>query len=295
MGVQVSLGFATDLGLGGAWEEVYQTNFTDPQTAADAWNATTGLIGLSSTSVLGKRLACLSSQCYMYFARFGLIDSGTSVKSILSRGQSFGYRSAENFAGDCASMRIYNTAGTAHRQVRLAGLPDNVVVDNQIQKSFIQSYILGGSGFLQAFGSTGGVIRYRNTIIGGESSQPISSVVKQNQTSTVSIVMAAPISGLHLGSTVVVSVRGQPQFRGNWVVAAINTDQTTIVLRGSERISAPTNPAGYVTLAGFSIQGVSVGTSTAPLNPAIVFLAPHKLGKKKYQRSGRRSPILIRH
>jgi hypothetical protein len=231
----------------------------------------------------------------MYFARFGLIDSGSSVKAILSRGQSFGYRSSENFAADCASFRVYNIDGTAHRQIRLAGLPDNVVADNTIQTSFIQSYILGGSGFLQAFGNNGGVIRYRNTTIGGASSQPIVSVVKQNQTSTVSVVMAAPITGLNPGSTVVISVRGQPQFRGNWVVASVSTDATTIVLRGSEKISAPANPGGHVTLAGYSIQNVQVSNGTTPLNPAIVFLTPHKLGKKKYQRSGRRTPILIRH
>ena len=288
-------GFSQNVGGGGAWDEIYYTDHASPADAAAAWGSNEGFTAIASGKPLYTRLQMLSSDCSLYYARFAALDVAPRPRAILQRGNATGFRSAENVASDAASFRLSSVAGAFSRQVRLGGLPDNVVVSGVIQLSFISSYMLSGSGFVGQWAGIGGCIRGRSSTVGGELSQPIVSVVKQNQTSLCSIVMAAPISNLAVNSTVVIGMRGQPQFRGNWVVASLSTDGTTIVLRGSEKVSAPTNPAGFVTKYVPSFELLATSITGAPLSPAIVGLTPHKLGKKKYQPRARRSPILIRH
>lgn len=294
MTCQITLGFATDLGRGGAWDEVYYTTDTDPVVAQQTWGATSGLLGLESTSILGKRLAMLSSECYLYYSRYAIVDTTPKGKSVLVRGTRSGFRSAENFAADACGFRLQSTDNLSKRNVRFGGLPDNVVADNTIDASFLQYYVFGANSFLQAWGAAGGCIRQRTTQIGGSFSQKIINVVKATQTALITITMAAPITGVAVNSTVVVSVRGQPQFRGNWQVAAISTDGTAITLRGSDRVSCSANPGGYVTLFNPGPIAFNFGTSSTPLPYNIAGLTPHKLGKKKYQPRSRRSPVLLR-
>jgi len=297
MPIQVTLGFATDLGRGGAWDEVYYADYSTPQAAADAWQATTGLLGLAATSVLGARLSCLSSECYMYYARFSTTDISPRLASLLVRGNANGFRGSENFASDAAGFQVFGTNEQVKRNIRLGGLPDNVVADNVINTGFIQSYILGPNGFLQRMVNQGnGVIRFRNATLGGSNSYNIVGATQATQYGQIVLSMKnQPGGGFTVGSLVDLSTRGNPQLRGRWKVAAADPTAFTVTLAGSNRVSAPANLIGLLTPYTPNVNTIFAGTLSAPLPPSIVQLTPHKLGKKKYQPRGRRSPVLLRH
>lgn len=297
MTIQATLGFATDLGRGGAWDEVYYANYDTPQQCADAWQATTGLLGLAATSVLGSRLSALSSECFMYYARFSTIDVTPRLASILVRGNAVGFRGSENFASDAAGFQVFGNNGQVKRNVRMAGLPDNVVQDNAINVGFIQSYILGPNGFIQRYANQGnGVIRFRSATLGGSQSYNIVGATQSVQYGLIVLTMKQATSGVwSVGQLVDLSTRGNPQLRGRWKISNVSVDTLSITLAGSNRVSAPLNLQGLLTPYDPNTTSINVGTLSAPLPPSIVQLTPHKLGKKKYQPRGRRSPILLRH
>ena len=278
-------------------DEVYHTSFTSPTDAAAAWGQTFGLLGLAATSVLGSRLACLSNQCVMYYSRFAGVDADKGNGTVLQRGNAAGFRGSENSASDAAGMEIKGFLAGSKRNVRLGGLPDNVVSGNTIQLSFIQSYIIGFNGFLRlASGQGQAVIRVRESKLGGLQSYNIIGSTKPTQDSLIVLKMAnQPGGGFAPNSFVDLSVRGQPQIRGRWKVAVSDPVAMTVTLYGSQRVSAPAVFAGLLTPFVPVTTPWFTGTTGTLLDPGIVQLTPHKLGKKKYQPRARRSPVLIRH
>jgi len=289
--IQATLGFATDQGeRTGAWDEVYYTNHDEIGDAIAAWFNTSGILGLARTSATGRRLQCLSDQCYLYYVRFAKVGSRGISQTFTTK--IVGYRSSENYAGDAAVFRTYGPNRAQHREIRLGGLPDNVVTDNTIDVSFVQSYIVArnAAGIVEStfFGklrAIGGVIRYRTTEIGGPRSVEIASAAKPDQYGPITITAKQGITWA-TGAKVVLSCRGQPQLRGEWSVSSQPTSTQT-VLTGSERVSCPP------TLQGFLTEKLMDGAALTFFDTP--YLSAHKLGKKKYQRRGRQSPKLLRH
>ena len=289
--IQAVLGFATDLGeRSGAWDEVYYTLHDSIPDAITAWTATSGLLSLQRTSLMGRRLQCLSDQCYLYYIRWSLV--GTRGKSQTQSYRIDGYRGSENFAGDACVFRAYNTVANAHREIRLGGIPDNVVDGNQLQTAFWKQYVCGPNPaspapgtFYRALVDATGCINVRTTTIGGGSSQALTGFVKANQGDNLTVNLAGGIT-IPAGSKVDISIRGQPQLRGRWTVASQPTS-TSIVLAGSARYSGPLTATGFVTIV--AMDGSQLGRFDFP------YLSAHKLGKKKYQRRGRQSVKLLRH
>lgn len=289
--IQAVLGFATDLGeRAGAWDEVYYTGDSTIDAAANSWFQTSGLLGLKRTSGIGRRLQCLSNQCYLYYVRLSVV--GTRGASQVFTQKVDGYRSSENFAGDAAVFRCYDATRQIHREIRIGGLPDNVVDGNAVDVGFFKSYIAGRSAgtldqstFFGKLAAIGGVIKYRNTTIGGPSSAYITGSTKTDQYGLITLALANTIT-IPANTKVDISVRGQPQLRGRWTVAS-QPDSSHIILAGSQRVSCPPVFSGAVTIV--TELGADLVTYDTP------FLSSHKLGKKKYQRRGRQSPKLIRH
>lgn len=295
MPVQVTLGFATDLGKGGAWDEVYETGFDNLAAAILAWQSvplSAGLlVGISgSTTVCAARLNCLSSQCYLYYIRYAGIDASKAIGSSLQRMNVPGNRSAENFAADAATMRVRATGDPSVRNIRLGGLPDNVVIDNQIQQSFVQNYITGSGGFLPLLAGIGqGVIRLRIAVRSNPVFPLIVAASKALQYGLVSVILNKPWAYGGVGALVDLLTRGQPQIRGRWKINALSSDMMTVTLAGSERVSAPATLTGQLLPYVPDVQAIN------PTVQGLVGLSAHKLGKKKFPLRGRRSPVLVRH
>lgn len=285
--LQATVGFACDVGeRTGAWDEVY---YMAGDTVAEGWTkwlSTTGLLALARTSLLGRRLQCLSEQCYVYYIRMAVVGAGQSqVQQAVHKG----YRGDTNYAGDALNFRAYNEARDIDRAIRLGGLPDNVVAENGVDKGFIKSYVWNNrddvSTFIGKLIAEGGQIRYRTTKIGGPSSYNIRGIAKDGQYGLITVTTNRT-SSFDTAIPVVISCKGQPQFRGSWKIAAAPS-AGVIKLAGSERVSAPTDLQGFVTLD--TKDGTNMFTASG------FYAAAHKLGKKKYQRRGRSSPKLLRH
>jgi len=288
--IQVVIGFASDLGeRSGAWDEVYYDDSATIDQSITLWRGTSDKVPIIRRTGLGVRLNCLSSQCYTYYQRFSLV--GTRGASQPFTRNSPGLRTSEIFAGDACVLRVFSNLRTVHREVRLGGLPDDVVADNTIDPAFLKNYVVNGTpavpdsttfiGWL----ARNAQIRYRTTTIGGDSSQLITGASKPTQYSLITIALASPITWA-VGDYVDISIRGQPQFRGRWKIAAM-VDNQHYTLAGSERVSVPTVFSGYATRV--AMAGTDITFWGDP------YLSAHKLGKKKYQRRGRQSPKLIRH
>jgi len=282
------MGFAVDAGeRGGAWDEVYYLSGDDVQDGIVRMTETLGLIGLKRTSVVGRRLACLADDCYMYYLRVAKVGA-RGVSRVLHDRQN-GYRSESNYAGDCAVMRAHSDSNALHREIRLGGIPDSWVQNNTLQASMMKSYVwdpAGSSGtFLGRLVANGGIIRYRTSAIGGPQSFNILSASKNGQYGLVTVTTNRNVV-YDVNVPVVISVRGQPQFRGQWKVQDSQT-AGVLVLSGSERISVPPTVKGYVSLGTY--DGVAIARVDA------AFVSEHKLGKKKFQRRGRQSTKLLRH
>lgn len=289
--IQAVLGFATNLGeRPGAWDEVYYTLHSNISDAILAWTQTSGLLNLQRTSMLGRRLQCLSSQCYLYYVRWSLV--GTRGASQTQTYNIDGYRSSENYAGDACVFRCYTTDKLAHREIRLGGLPDNVVSDNSLDTKFFTQYVAGSNPnnanpgtFYRALLDNSGCIRRRIETLGGDFSVPIVGATKPTQYDNITLTLGQGLS-FPANSFLDISVRGQPQLRGTWKSAG-QPDSTHVILSGSQRVSAPAVFSGWATQR--TTQGTSLGAYDLP------YLSSHKLGKKKYQRRGRQSPKLLRH
>jgi len=290
--IQCVLGFATDLGRGGAWDEVYYTNHTTVNEALEAWTSTSGLIGLARTSCVGRRLACLTDQAYLYYARWS--EVGVRGSSRLQQKRLDGYRASENWVGDAAVLRVLNANGKVKREVRLGGLPDNVVADNVISDGFIKSYIAGANAgapasdtFLGKLFSIGGQIRFRTTVLGGANTVNIIGASKVGQYGLVTVETDRTYAWA-VGQQVDLACRGQPQMRGRWKVATFANGSTfTVTLAGSERVSVPSGFTGQLT--DVQMDGAAMASWERP------FLSKHALGKKKFQPRGRQSVKLLRH
>jgi len=285
--LQCTLGFACDLGeRAGAWDEVYYMEGATVLEGWEKWLNTAGLLALQRTSLMGRRLQCLSDDCYLYYMRMALVG-GAESQVQLARIE--GYRGDSNYAGDALNMRAYNAARNVDRQIRLGGLPDNVVSENGVDKGFIKSYVWNGptdtSTFIGKLIEKVGQIRYRTTFIGGDNSFKILSVSKPTQYGLITVDTNRTIV-YDTSIPVVIACKGQPQFRGNWKIASSPT-AGVVVLAGSERVSAPSTLQGWVTL------DTKAGANIATVNS--FFATSHRLGKKKYQRRGRSSPKLLRH
>jgi hypothetical protein len=296
--IQATFGFATDSGQKtGAWDEVYYTNHTLASDAMTAWlSAPSVAVIFAGSSPLGHRLQCLSSQCYLYYGRFSDPDSKTT-KSISYRpngGQVLGYRGSDNMAQDAAAFQLLTNNGYK-REVRLGGLPDSWSTGGVISQAQIDQYgapVNSGrvaadatGNFIEAWAAIGGGIRYRSSTIGGPSSWKITGASKASQYTPVVVTVDLTNGPPDTTATYAMSCRGQPQMRGTWKIALVATGQYTLL--GSERVSVPATFTGYLTQRLWTIS--------APVIMRGLFAAVHKLGKKKYQYAGRRSPILIRH
>jgi len=290
--IQATLGFASDLGeRSGAWDEVYYSPEADLGSAITAWTATSGLLGLARTSRVGRRLQCLSDQCFLYYARFAVV--GVRGASRVLHGNQFGFRGSENFAGDAVVTRVHSQDYGFHREIRLGGLPDNAVTGNAVDIGFYKSYVssvifdqVNPDTFIGRLITDGCLIRGRTSSIGGPSSWQITGASKPDQFGPITLTTSR---GAAFDPTipVTISMRGQPQVsKGKWKVQP-STPIGSITLVGSERVSLPATITGFVTLGIF--DGVPIKNWDAP------FLSAHKLGKKKYQRRGRQSPTLLRH
>lgn len=296
--IQATLGFATDSGQKtGAWDEVYYTSHSTIMDAMNAWLAQPSVaVIFAASSPLGHRLQCLSDQAYLYYARFSDPDTKTT-KSIVYRpngGQVVGYRGSDNIAQDAAAVRLITSNGYA-REMRLGGLPDSVASGGVISQAFVDRYAAPvNSGvvapdptgnFVEAWVGIGGGIRYRTTTIGGPSSWRIIAAVKATQYGLIQVTLDVSGGTPDTTKTYAMSQRGQPQVKGNWKLEFVSAGIYNLL--GSERVSVPTTFTGFLTQRLWSLAA-----------PAIVrglFAAAHKLGKKKYQYVGRRSPTLIRH
>jgi hypothetical protein len=274
----------------GAWDEVY---YSTGDTVADGlrtWFQTQGLLGLKRTSIVGRRLACLCSDCNLYYVRIGVVGSRGEAQTFQQVLQ--GYRDEGNYAGDEASFRVFSATSKVKRQFRLGGIPDSVVAGNKIDPGFLKSYVYGSppiSGsdatFLGAFLGGGGGIRYRTTSLGGVNSYAIQNASKPVQYGPITLTTNR--AGRYDETVkVILSCRGQPQLRGTWKIQNA-TNPGDIILVGSERVSCPTSVSGFVTLAAYDITSITSAGSA--------FVNAHKLGKKKFQRRGRQSPKLLRH
>lgn len=287
--IQVVLGFATDLGeRAGAWDEVYYDNSADLNTSIQLWRGTLDTVPIIRRTGLGVRLNALSDQCYTYYQRFSMVGTRGASQTFVRRDN--GLRNSENFAGDAAVTRVFSATRVTHREIRMGGLPDDVVADNTIDPAFLKNYIVNGTSinpdsttFIGWLARNAG-IRGRTTTIGGGSSQLIVGAAKDGQYGLITIALAAPIT-FNVGDEVVIAVRGQPQIRGNWKIAA-RVDTTHYTLAGSSRVSCPPSFTGYMTAATFGYNPIEFWDST--------YLSAHKLGKKKYQRRGRQSAKLLR-
>lgn len=296
MTVQTTIGFAADTGeRTGAWDEIYYQADNDVDAAAAAWGTKPNLLNIYSASPLGRRLNMLSNKINVYYVRHALV--GSPRVTMLAQGNVPGYRASDNFAGDAVCMRATSPSRATSREFRFGGLPDNVVADNAVAPAFVRGYVYDPASivpnsfpitFLNAYQSIGGLIRYRSTSLTGGQSYRILSVAQAGQNTP--IVLSLEKSGAwDLSVQLDLSTRMAPQLRGRWVVAATTyaTGVATVTLRGSERYSCPPNLVGKATAVVFDT--VSVGFV------GDFYLAAHKLGKKKYQRVGRRSPRLLRH
>lgn len=286
--LQVTMGFAVDAGeRSGAWDEVYYLSGDDVNDGITRMTDTAGIIALQRTSCMGRRLACLAEDCYLYYMRVARV--GFRGQSRVMHQRISGYRGESNYAGDAANMRANNEANTIHREIRLGGLPDSWVENNTLSEAAVKNYVwtkLGGKGtFINKLISIGGEIRFRNTTLGGPSSYSIRGVTKDGQYGLLTVTTNRT-SFFDPTVAVDISVRGQPQFRGRWKVAS-SPSVGVLVLAGSERFSVPASVQGFVTLV--VMEGGAIANVDQP------YVSEHKLGKKKYQRRGRSSPKLIRH
>lgn len=304
--IQATLGFATDKGQRtGAWDEVYYTNHATIGEAMNAWlNSSTGsivsaaLLGaiFAGQSAMGRRLGCLADSCYLYYARFSNPDDKTT-KAVVYRpngGQVAGYRDSDNIAQDAAALRVMTANGYA-REVRLGGLPDFVASGGTIDPGFVNNYVgpissgdidpTNSSTFLGAWAAIGGCVRVRNTTKGEAGTFKILSTNKPDQYGpiqvTLDVTAGAPVETM----TYQMSQRGQPQAKGVWSLSKVASGIYTLL--GSERISLPPSFNGWLLARTFIPPTIAMVRS--------LFASAHKLGKKKYQYVGRRSPILIRH
>jgi hypothetical protein len=291
--LQVSLGFAVDAGERiGAWDEVYYTNGSSVENGIQQWFGTTGLLGLKRTSTVGRRLACLSSDCYLYYVRFSVVGIRGATQTF--QNVQHGYYSQSNYAGDEAVFRVFSDNSLVKREVRLGGIPDSVVQGNAIDPGFLADYVYGknpqvGSQISTFMGAlvnlSFGGIRYRTNALGGAHSYPITGAVKANIYDPITLTVQRS-DPWDVTIPIDLSCRGQPQMRGRWKIAH-SADPQHITLFGSNRVSVPADFSGLVTLAQFDI--------TAIFRTGAAFLNAHKLGKKKFQRRGRQSAKLLRH
>lgn len=302
--IQCTMGFATDKGQRtGAWDEVYYTTHADIPSAMNAWLGRSGNVLTAAlfgaiflpAVPLGRRLGALSDSCYLYYARFSNPDDKTT-KAVVYRpngGQVAGYRDSDNIAQDCASFRVMTANGYA-REVRIGGLPDFVASGGTIDPGFVDNFIgdlSGGtidsgstSNFLNAWASIGGCVRVRNATIGGPNSYHVLAAAKPDQYGTVQVTLDVSNGEPDVTKNYAMSIRGQPQARGNWLLKKVSTGIYSLI--GSERISLPAVINAWLTLRTFIPPTIAICRS--------LFASAHKLGKKKYQYRGRRSPILIR-
>lgn len=303
--ILATLGFATDQGQRtGAWDESYYTTHTSNIAALNAWTGAGGSVLTAAAlgaifapaTPLGRRLGALADSCYLYYARFSNPDDKTT-KSIIYRpqgGKIDGYRPADNIAQDAASLRILTENGYA-REIRIGGLPDYVATGGTIDPGFVDSYIgpvAGGTidpsstgNFVNAWASIGGCVRVRLTTIGGPQSWKVTSAAKPDQYGPINVTLDITGGSPDTTQSYDMSVRGQPQLRGKWLLKQISSGVYSLI--GSERVSAPALLNAYLTLRTFVPPTVKLVRS--------LFASAHKLGKKKFQYRGRRSPILIRH
>jgi len=265
---------------------VYYTTGDNIQASVVDWLGALDLAGATTASILGRRLASLSNEASVYYVRWNVV--GVARSSYVLQGNRKGFRGDANYGGDAVYFRVNSVSGVVHREMRLGGLPDNVVEDNAISPAFVSSYIYKPGTtdrFFQALQLKGGGIRNRTTTIGGGSSYKITGISKVLQYGLITVTTNRS-TVYDTAIPVVISCRGQPQFRGNWKIADSPT-AGVIVLAGSERVSAPATLQGFVTLGVFDITDMTTATN--------FYVGAHKLGKKKYQRRGRQSPKLLRH
>lgn len=296
--IQATIGMATDSGQRtGAWDEVYYTTHTDPLLALQAWTGQGNVQGAATPgSPIGLRQKALSNQCYIYYVRFGDPDNKTTkaIVWVPPMGKAVGSLLSDNMAGDCASMRVLDATGK-QREVRIGGMPDTAVSGGIVDPGYINQYIgdIGAgtispnaNNFINAWRSIQGNIRTRVGAIGGATSWPITLFSKPTQYGPISVTLDLTNGNPSVNFTYAMSIRGQPQLRGSWRIAATAVAGIYNLL-GSERVSAPAIARAFLTQRAF--------TSATPTVLKALFASALKLGKKKYQYVGRRSPILIRH
>lgn len=296
--LQVNLGFEwrPSEGRSGCWEEVYYiTGDTIADGVSKLWE-TSGILGRSRTSMIGRRLQCLADDCFLYFVRVAVVGSRGNAQ-VFQQNQA-GYASGSaaiaeeeaEYAGTAVVQRVTgNVSAAVRRYVRLGGIPDSVLKGGKINPGWYSGQVWNGAAdqttFLGKWRAGGLSIRYRVAALGGGSSFQIRSASKDGQYGLITL-QTSRNAAFDQAVPVVISCRSQPQVRGNWRVQYTGV-AGECRLAGSERVSCPETLTGYVTLGGVDFQ--SMGDVFDP------FLSGHKLGKKKYGRHGRQSPKLLRH
>ncbi len=293
MTIQIVMGFATDKGKSGAWDEVYFTNSDSVETAQLAWQGNNlDTLSYTRNSVGGRRMACMADDCYNYYNRYS--EVGARGGAILAQGKVFGYRGDENMASDAVAFTVKSASRNTKREVRLGGLPDSWIDGGELADKYMNGYIgvLGtpaANTFMQAWKDAGGVINFRDTPLGGADSYQIIGASKPSQYGPITLTLATQRSW-DTRIPVSLTCRGQPQMRNIWKISTYANPSGgpyTVTLSGSERVSCPTSFNGMLTVV--TKAGVAI------VNQGAAFLTPHKLGKKKFQRRGRQSVKLLRH
>jgi len=296
--LQVNLGFEwrPEEGRSGCWEEVYYiSGATIAEGIAKLWE-TSGILGRSRTSMIGRRLQVLADDCFLYFVRIAVVGSRGNAQVIQQNQAGYASGSAAiaeeetEYAGTAVVQRLTgNVSMAVKRYVRLGGVPDSVLKAGKINAGWYSGQVWNGAAdqttFLGKWIAGGLSIRYRVAALAGPSSYQITSAAKPDQYGLITLTTSR-LTAYDQAIPVVVSCRSQPQIRGNWRVQYTGV-AGQVRLAGSERVSCPETLTGYVTLGGVDFQ--SVGDVMDP------FLSGHKLGKKKYGRRGRQSPKLVRH